>query len=100
MIGTGQARYDVQASQRPKRFLRMGGLFYPEACSKTSETSNDGARTILDTALQWWTFELEQAEHFFGTEEWQSGQFGKDRPTLRSVYESLRKMEEQNLDKM
>lgn len=46
-------------------------------------------KTVLDTALKWWTAELERAEQFLTSEDWESGTFGKERPTLREVLESL-----------
>ena len=49
----------------------------------------DVARKVLNTGMQWWEGELAKAEAFLEGEEWRSGKFGKERPTLRELLEMI-----------
>ncbi|KAF8846806.1 hypothetical protein BDZ45DRAFT_719241 [Acephala macrosclerotiorum] len=74
---------------RAKRVIRLGDKLYPEGCVDLDANGPEVASAVCETAMQWWTVELERARQFAKSEEWQSESFGKDRPTLREVFDQL-----------
>jgi hypothetical protein len=83
----------MQLPPRARRVIIAGDKLYPEGWADLDASGEDVASAVRQTAMEWWITELERASAFAKSEEWQSGNFGKDRPTLREVLEQLESFE-------
>jgi len=84
-------------SFRPPRLVRRGFKLYPENVTDAEMKKldrNETEKLVLDTAINWWTSELEKAREFVKTPEWESQVFGARRPRLHEVMDRLKEMEE------
>ncbi|KAK0615152.1 hypothetical protein B0T17DRAFT_476251, partial [Bombardia bombarda] len=74
---------------RPKRIVRKEGLLFSDYCVDSECLPRQTAHTVLSTARQSWSYELEKARQFFETDQWKAQIFGRDRPTLKEVMKLL-----------
>jgi serine/threonine protein kinase len=84
----------MEWKQEPgRRVVRVGGRLLREGWEGEGDGDDgkdvDAARKVLDTGMQWWEGQLGKAEAFLEGEEWRSGKFGKERPTLRELLEMI-----------
>ncbi|KAK3317077.1 hypothetical protein B0H66DRAFT_583417 [Apodospora peruviana] len=71
--------------------LRKGALGNePLHCNATGQQA---AEIVLDAAQDFWINELEQARKFFNTDQWRTQKFGRDRPSLKEVMNSLKNIQ-------
>jgi len=64
----------------------VGDKLYPDGWGGLGANGPETVNAVCDTAMQWWTVELERAREFAKSEEWK---IGRDRPTLRQVLNQL-----------
>ena len=84
-------------SSRPPRLVRRGFKLCPEnvdGAEMQKLDRNETEKLVLDTAMNWWTSELEKARTFLKTPEWESQIFGARRPRLQEVMDKLEQIEE------
>ncbi len=74
---------------RARRVIRAGGKLYPDGWANLDASEEDAANAVPQTATEWWIAELDRASTFTRGEEYQSGDFCKDNPSLREVLEQL-----------
>lgn len=72
-----------------RKVVRIGSLVYTASATHQPSHSEQSPESVLDTALEWWTTELENARQFFLGAEWERQQFGGSRPSLQYVIDTL-----------
>ncbi|KAL2836368.1 kinase-like domain-containing protein [Aspergillus pseudoustus] len=77
----------------PSRVVRMGGLLYPEARPNLPRDTRETFDATMASFLDFWSIELGRAEKFLESPEWETGNFGRNRPRLREVLEALEALE-------
>ncbi|KAK5702416.1 hypothetical protein LTR17_022343 [Elasticomyces elasticus] len=85
---------NVHALSPPRvaRIIRIHDRLYG-AQYQASGCTVDVVEDVLQTGLRWWATEMERAEDFLNSEAWRRQDFGRERPTLRSVLSSLKDIE-------
>ncbi|KAL4787660.1 hypothetical protein BJX76DRAFT_283813 [Aspergillus varians] len=73
----------------PSRVVRVGGMLYPETQTDLERDARSTFDTVMDTFLKFWSMELARAERFLDILEWESGDFGGNRASLREVVDAL-----------
>lgn len=86
------SRKSLEKNLLPRRVVRIRNKVYAENTTHPAG-SLDGLRDVLDTAAEWWATELKAAQRFLASKEWQRGEFGTLRPTLREVLVMLADLE-------
>ncbi|CEN60009.1 hypothetical protein ASPCAL02450 [Aspergillus calidoustus] len=71
------------------RVVRVGSLLYPEAQTDLPRDTRETFDTIMTSFLNFWRIELARAEKFLDSPEWETGDFGTNRPRLYEVLEAL-----------
>lgn len=71
------------------RIIRVNGLVYPETQTDLERDTRDTFDTVMDALLRFWSVELARAEKFLDIPEWETGDFGANRPALREVVKAL-----------
>jgi hypothetical protein len=67
----------------------VGSLLYPEAQTDLPRDTRETFDTIMTSFLNFWRIELARAEKFLESPEWETGDFGTNRPRLYEVSEAL-----------
>jgi hypothetical protein len=83
----------AEASVRARRVVQVQDKLFPEGLTGSTQDLADITKLVLDTGMEWWQSELVKAEKFLEGEEWRSGIFGRERPTLREVLEFIEGVE-------
>ncbi|KAL4871743.1 hypothetical protein BDV12DRAFT_19009 [Aspergillus spectabilis] len=73
----------------PWRVVRVNGLLYPAAQTDLQPNTRTTFETVMDSLLRFWNTELVRAEKFLEVPEWETGEFGRSRPSLREVVDAL-----------
>ncbi|KAL2826071.1 kinase-like domain-containing protein [Aspergillus cavernicola] len=71
------------------RLIRVDGLLYPVTQPNLERDTRRTFDTVMATSLRFWNIELARAEKFLESPEWETGNFGRNRPSLRDVVEAL-----------
>ncbi|KAJ0419073.1 kinase-like domain-containing protein [Aspergillus carlsbadensis] len=71
------------------RVVRVGALLYPEARTDLPRDTRETFDTVMTSFLNFWSIELARAEKFLESPEWETGDFGRNRPRLYEVLEAL-----------
>jgi hypothetical protein len=73
----------------PWRVGRVNGLLYPAAQTNLQPNTRTTFDTVMGSLLRFWNIELARAEKFLHIPEWETGDFGRSRPSLRDVVDAL-----------
>lgn len=65
--------------------VRIDGKLYPQGYANEDRDPESTAEAVLEAAKAWRESELKRAENCFASDNWQTGQTGRERPTLREV---------------
>ncbi|KAL4811468.1 kinase-like domain-containing protein [Aspergillus unguis] len=71
------------------RIVRVNGLLYPETQTGLERDTRTTFNIVMETLVKYWSVELMRAERFLESPEWEKGDFGGNRPSLREVVNAL-----------
>ncbi|KAI9367608.1 kinase-like domain-containing protein [Aspergillus egyptiacus] len=74
------------------RVIRVNGALYPETKTDLERDTHETFDTVMATSALFWNIELARAEKFLEVPEWETGDFGQNRPTLRDVVDALERL--------
>jgi hypothetical protein len=78
--------------------IRTGTHLHSQQVSASIWDECEAAGMVIDFAVDWWESELNRAWAFTETKEWENGEFGRNRPTLKAVLAALESLTDGDLD--
>ncbi|KAL2866697.1 uncharacterized protein BJX67DRAFT_124136 [Aspergillus lucknowensis] len=76
------------------RVIRVDGLLFPETRTDLPHGTQATFETVMASFLKFWRTELARAEKFLELPEWETGNYGQNRPSLREVVDALESLSE------
>ncbi|KAL4911527.1 hypothetical protein BDW74DRAFT_9169 [Aspergillus multicolor] len=88
-MGVTPVWHTIGKQSESTRVVRVNGLLYPETQTDLEPDTRASFNVVMETLVNFWGTELMQAEKFLDDLRWETGDFGRERASLRDVVDAL-----------